>query len=354
MTERIAILVASMTLCACTVSDAAGTGTGSESGTAAASGTDTSASTANPTTAAPDASSAAPTSAGPSDDTAATSVADGTGSGTSASAESSGTTGGGAPGPDVREPGPHPVDTGAGSFATSCTMQYDVYSPSDVEDPPQVILAHGFQGSKGSMVGWATHWASWGVEVVAPNLCHATIIDADHAQNGADLIALADGLGIDAPIYAGYSAGGLAAVVAAAGDPSTVAIVGLDMVDANGIGADNAAGVTVPAHDVVGESVMCNSSANGVPVFGAMADADVLRVTEADHCDFQDPGDLTCGFCSLPNTTFDTEEIQATIRGLTTSAILWRTGLDATGAQWWTAGEGYYDELFAAGAISQL
>ena len=95
-------------------------------------------------------------------------------------ASSDGTTGLGEPGPDLREPGPHGVETEPGSVQVGggCNMQYDVFSPTDVPDAPTVILAHGFQGNRGSMVGWAEHWASWGLRVVTPNLCHATIIDA--------------------------------------------------------------------------------------------------------------------------------------------------------------------------------
>ncbi|HWB75650.1 MAG TPA: alpha/beta hydrolase [Nannocystaceae bacterium] len=259
------------------------------------------------------------------------------------------------PGPDLRMPGPHAVTTSEGSATTtSCTMQYAIATPRDVPDAPFVVLAHGFQGNRGSMVDWAEHYASWGLAVVTPDLCHATIADADHASNGADLVALAAELGIASPIYAGYSAGGLASVLAAAQDPNAIALVGLDMVDSGGLGADVAAGVAIPAHDITSEPSMCNSTANGVPVFDAMADSNTVRIVEADHCDFQSPGDAFCGLCSAPNPEHTTESIQSAIRGLSTGALLWRAGVDPRGASWWTPGGLWYDELFTAGAVVQL
>ncbi len=275
------------------------------------------------------------------------------GSGSSGSSSDTGTPDD--PGPDLRLAGPHPVESSSGSFPTGgCSMAYEIFTPTDEPDAPTVVLAHGFQGNHGSMVDWAEHFASWGLRVVTPDLCHATIVDADHAQNGADLVALAGELAIASPIYAGYSAGGLAAVLAAAQDPATVALVGLDMVDSGGLGAGVADGIAVPAHDITSEAAMCNSTANGVPVFGAMADSHVVRIVEADHCDFQSPGDAFCGLCSAPNPDHTTESIQAAIRGLSTAALLWRAGVDPRGEHWWTPGGVWYDEMIEQGALAQL
>ncbi|MBC8071051.1 MAG: hypothetical protein IAG13_22190 [Deltaproteobacteria bacterium] len=259
------------------------------------------------------------------------------------------------PGPDLRMPGPHAVDTSSDDFSTGgCTMVYDLFAPADLADAPTVVLAHGFQGNRGSMADWAEHYASWGLRVVTPNLCHASILDADHAQNGLDLIALADHLGWSAPIYAGYSAGGLAALLAAAQDPEALALVALDAVDSGGLGAAPAAGVTVPSHDITAEPAMCNGTANGVPVFSAIGGSNVVRVREADHCDFQSPPDGLCSICSEPNSRHTTESIQSAIRGLSTAALLWHSGLDDTGAQWWTPGGPYYDAMIEDGTLVQL
>jgi hypothetical protein len=110
----------------------------------------------------------------------------------------------------------------------------------------------------------------------------------------------------------------------------------------------------VRSHDITAEPAMCNSTANGVPVFAAIDGSNVVRVREADHCDFQSPPDGFCSLCSAPNSRHTTESIQTAIRGLGTAALLWRAGLDDTGAQWWTVGGPYYDAMIEDGTLAQL
>jgi hypothetical protein len=259
------------------------------------------------------------------------------------------------PGPDLREAGPYAVELETGSAALDgCTMGYDLRTPAGISDAPAVVLAHGFQGNRASMAGWADHWASWGLRVVTPDLCHASIADTDHAQNGTDLRALVAELSLPSVIYAGYSAGGLAAVLAAADDPLATALLGLDMVDSEGVGAGAAAGVGVPAFDIVGEPSQCNTTNNGIAVFGSIAGSRTLHVTEADHCDFQSPADFLCGLtCTGSNDQFEDEAIQTTVRGLSTAVVLWQSALEPTGAQWWTPGEHYYDLLTGVGIVQE-
>lgn len=257
------------------------------------------------------------------------------------------------PGPDLREQGPYAVRTSSGTAALpGCSMAYDLRTPAGLDEAPVVVLAHGFQGNRGTMAGWAEHWASWGVRVVTPDLCHATIIDTDHPQNAVDLRALVDELALGPVIWSGYSAGGLAAVLAAADDDQAVALVGLDMVDASGLGMAAAPGVNVPAFDLVGEPSQCNTTNNGLAVFGAMPSAQALRITEADHCDFQSPADFLCGLtCTGSNMQFDEGKIMAAILGVSTAAVVWQAGIEPTGAQWWTPGAPWYDELAATGIL---
>lgn len=272
---------------------------------------------------------------------------------TSVSEDSTGTPG--EAGPDLRELGPHAVDLETGSAQLpGCAMSYDLRTPAGMPDAPVVVLAHGFQGNRASMAGWAEHWASWGLRVVTPNLCHASFGDTDHPQNGADLRALVTSLSLPTVIYAGYSAGGLAAVIATADDDQAIALLGLDMVDNSDVGLAAAAGVAVPAFDLVGEPSQCNTSNNGIAVFAA-ASGRVLRITEADHCDFQNPADFVCGFgCTGTNNQFQDAEIQSAVLGLSTAVVLWHTGLEPTGAQWWTAGEHYYELLADLGILQEV
>ena len=137
------------------------------------------------------------------------------------------------------------------------------------------------------------HLASWGLRVATPQLCHSSVLDTDHEVNGDDMVALADALAGTAPVaYAGYSAGGLSALVAASSDTDSAALVGLDLVDSGSLGATYAPSVTAPTHGIVGTPSSCNTQNNGVPIVGSIAGALQGRVTEADHCDFEDPTDF--------------------------------------------------------------
>lgn len=299
-------------------------------------------------------------------------VADGTSSNGSESAadtsneegvgdESSGSTGEpgedpglGEPGPDLRQRGPFEfeVTSGTESVGSGCNMAYDRFEPIGGDSDIVVFLAHGMQGNMGSMVGWAEHWASWGLPVITPNLCHATIADADHQANGEELRLLAANLGLDRVIYAGHSAGGLASFVAGSGESTAVAVFGLDMVDTGGVGGMAVSSMSVPAFNLMSEPATCNVSGNAAPLYRATGGR-VIKLVDSDHCDFQNPSDAFCGLCMAQGMQFDPVEIQTAVRGMSTGFLLWQSGLDATGKQWWTPGAGYYEELLASGLISE-
>ena len=50
---------------------------------------------------------------------------------------------------------------------------------------------------------------------------------------------------------------------------------------------------------------------------------------------------------------FSEDEISSIILSLSTSFLLWQTGLDSSGISLWTPGNEYYDNLIYSGAISQ-
>jgi pimeloyl-ACP methyl ester carboxylesterase len=224
---------------------------------------------------------------------------------------------------------------------TGGTMKYYVITPSlsgvhsrlelytddllSIEtDKPVVILAHGFMRSRDDMTGHAKEFATAGFQVLVPQLLHSRISlfnpDAvDHELNGKNLVELAHqaipNRSQRKVIYAGQSAGGLAAIVAAStsaleshgggsgviGNPNVVGLLGLDAVDTDdGIGTK--AIVHVPDETTTallyGRSSACNSRNNILPVFEwlkrkrAASPSEGVRIEHfpgADHCDFENP-----------------------------------------------------------------
>jgi pimeloyl-ACP methyl ester carboxylesterase len=151
------------------------------------------------------------------------------------------------------------------------------------------------------MVDLARHLADAGVPAVTLDFCNARVWDGRHVRNGLDMIRVADALQAERVVYAGFSAGGLAALVAGRNDPRTVGVIALDLVDAGRIGERMARGLDRPLIGLVGDPSPCNADNNGLAVFAATAQAQVERVLGAEHCDFESPTDWLCPLiCRAP------------------------------------------------------
>lgn len=258
---------------------------------------------------------------------------------------------------DYAADGPWPVSSQDGDtpLSTGCDMAWTRFSPQDAAAAPAVVLAHGFARSRANMAGWGEHLASWGLDVVTPDLCHATFTDADHAQNGLDLLALSEALELAAPLYAGHSAGGLAAFLAAAQSADSLGVLGLDPVDSGDLGLEAAPALAAPAYAVIGESSLCNAANNGAGMVLAAPDGRVLRAVEADHCDFEDPTDEVCtALCQASDDASDDAGIHDVIGRLATGFLLARAGLDPSGLDAWSVGSESYEAEIAAGAIAEV
>ena len=258
---------------------------------------------------------------------------------------------------DYRESGSYSVTTSSSSFnvGNGCTFDSAVFTPQNAPESPTVILSHGFARGKTNMEAWGSHIASWGVTVIAPDLCHASPLDSNHEQNGIDLAGLSATLDANEVIYVGHSAGGLASVLAGSSDSKAKAVIGLDLTDASNAAVNASKNLQVPYFGIAGEPSSCNSNGNGTAVVGQGGNSYGIRVVDADHCDFEGPTDGLCTtFCANGSASISDEEIQATIRGLLTSAVVGSAGLDsATIDQWWSGGI-FHDELLSVGAIQPL
>ena len=149
-----------------------------------------------------------------------------------------------APAAKFVEPGSIPVSIHSGERVGEygCTLSYETYRPVHSESEAMVILAHGFMRDLESMRGWAAHWASYGVPVTVMSLCNSSLFNGHHDRNAEDMLALARALHQGPVLYAGFSAGGLAAYLAAKDDSRTMAYLGLDSVDSGGLAVSAASG----------------------------------------------------------------------------------------------------------------
>lgn len=204
------------------------------------------------------------------------------------------------------------VTSGSLASSTGCVLAYRLYRPSVSRDSDHekalVILGHGFLRSKDRMSGLAEAVAVAGTPVATIDFCNMSLWNGRHQQNGLDMIALANrlgpGLGARRVIYSGFSAGALAAVVAARNDPRALGAVALDLVDAQGIGVRAASQLDKPLIGIMGEPTNCNARGSGTAVFAASPNATVQRIAGAGHCDFEAPTDALCELlCDDPDGT---------------------------------------------------
>jgi len=184
-----------------------------------------------------------------------------------------------------------------------------------------VFLAHGFMRDLETMRGWAEHLASHGIPVTVPSLCNSTLLAGRHDRNADDLVAMADELQAGSTIYAGFSAGGLAALLAAAADPRAAAYVGLDPVDSGALA--RGAAVAVPATMFIAEPARCNAYNNIIDPLPDDHPFEIIPIPHARHCDFENPHDSRCErVCGSVQPAEFAEAIRAFIRAAVTERLL--------------------------------
>ena len=228
-----------------------------------------------------------------------------------------------------RGPQSFTVETGTREGEYGCRVEYEVYRPGEPRTGAFVVLGHGFAANLAAMRGWAERWASFGVPTAVLNFCNSTPFAGRHDRNAEDMVALARALHDGPVVYAGFSAGGLSAFLAAASDPNAVACLGLDAVDNKEMAVGAAAKLTVPAFFLMGEPSSCNAENNMLPAIPERAGATALRVRDALHCYFQDPWQRACeSVCGKVAPPEAAARIAETVRCLATAWLL-----EVTGAQ---------------------
>jgi len=259
-------------------------------------------------------------------------------------------------GPDYRNQGKGSYDSLEGQLksSTGCEVSYTYYRPRDVSSDVLVIIGHGFMRSKRRMAYWAQHLAGWGLSVVNLEFCNSKFWAGNHDLNGADMVAVSRKLHAGKVIYTGFSAGGLAAMVAANLDKNTLAFFGLDMVDNQGLGKKIAPKLVVPFYGLVAAPSACNANNNGLDSYALVPHSNVIKVEDSSHCHFEFPVDGKCSFvCGKGEIRFSRDMIQQTILELTTAFLLWQTGIDTNGETWWHDSKQNYKTLIDAGYIKK-
>ena len=236
---------------------------------------------------------------------------------------------------ELASPGNAAFDVSPGSMPGryGCTVAYEVFSPHQPRTETMVVLAHGFLRNLSNMRGWARLWASRGVPTVIVSFCNSTLFAGNHDRNAEDLRAVAARLHDGPILYAGFSAGALAAIIAASRDPHAAAYLGLDPADRDGLAAPAASRLSMPALVLLGEPSSCNSEGNIVPAVAAEQGIGIARVLRTVHCMFEDPSDGACNaLCGKVEPLQASTESIAVIRALATAWVLERTGAAAGGS----------------------
>jgi len=189
-----------------------------------------------------------------------------------------------------------------------CEYDYTLYRGVDGEARADVVLAHGFLRDRDRMAGLAQALADAGLTTLTLDLCAMRPWNGAHRENAVEMRRVAAQLGVARPIYAGFSAGGLAALLAAAEDPAVAGVMVLDLVDQAGMGRAAAEGLGVPVVGLFGDASACNADLNGVEVIEAIPRGEVIRIEGATHCDFESPTDGLCRLVCAPDGRDAAEE----------------------------------------------
>ncbi|MBK5970877.1 putative dienelactone hydrolase [Thiorhodovibrio litoralis] len=166
---------------------------------------------------------------------------------------------------------------------------------------PLVVLAHGFLRNQRNMSGLATALANAGYPVATLDSRHDSPISGGHVQNSQDMIALARHLKANRVIYAGFSAGALAALLAAHDDPRAIGVLTLDLVDSQELGLGVAPELKLPVVALAGAPTNCNANNNAAALYQAIDNLRLTPIPKASHCDFESPTDWLCRtVCEMP------------------------------------------------------
>lgn len=168
--------------------------------------------------------------------------------------------------------------------------RYEVIRPDNAGTPPTIILCHGFTRSAAHMRGWGEAFARAGWVVYLVNLPYW----ADHSRNAASLARFAERVAAGGPdfpgngsvVLAGFSMGGLVSLLASA-NADVAGWIGLDPVDAAGLGLVAADSLQAPGLMVLGQPSMWNRHGNAASWSERAGALETVSIPAATHFDFE-------------------------------------------------------------------
>ncbi len=192
-------------------------------------------------------------------------------------------------------PGPV-LEEGRLRAASGCEFDYTLFHDATGKGLADIVLAHGFLRERGRMTDLAQALAAAGLTTVAIDLCNMRPWNGAHRDNALEMRRVAARLGVQRPLYVGFSAGGLAALLAASEDSDAAGALTLDLVDQEGMGRRAAVDLTQPIIGLFGDASRCNADLNGLGAIEAAPHGEIIRIDGATHCDFESPTDGLCRF----------------------------------------------------------
>ncbi len=198
--------------------------------------------------------------------------------------------------------------------------QVDVYRPPGDEYSGVAVVAHGFTRSRGRHRDLGRALASAGVVAVVPDL--PSVMNT--WGNGDALARFVESLEEGAVpslavrrgqvVLIGTSAGGLATLLAATKLPGLAGWIGLDPVDRTGSGTRAAARLDSPGIVLLAEPSVCNLMTSGRSIAEALPRRwRTVDVTDASHCDFEDPTNNFCEAMCGRSSDVAREEIRSEV-----------------------------------------
>lgn len=191
-----------------------------------------------------------------------------------------------------------------GQSPSGCEFSYRLYQPDAARTDTYVIVGHGFLRKQDRHVDLAKALANQGVPVATLNFCNMKPWNGHHERNAKDMQYVAAQLGKeDNVILAGFSAGALAALLAAT--ETTRAVITLDLVDQGTLAIDAVRALPhVPLLGLYGPPSACNANNNALPVFEEKRNHEPANppvsvsqlIAKASHCEFESPSNWLCEF----------------------------------------------------------